>query len=1369
VAITVTAYVTKSGQTAKFFSVNGSTWPMPGITNVVSNPTISVNGNAIALHDGPIVQWGLGFPFISYGLSCGPVQSIVVQKGGNGYSSPTASVNGGGSGSGCVLGTPVVASGVIKSIPIVSPGSGYTAPITITITDTGAGSGAVAVPIMGGVQPGDTVTYSAAAGMIVTGSGNSPLTTNVAMGNYSGQLEPGLAGACDFGLPDNQKTVKVGFVFGESNEVAATSAVMPNINWLKRADRWTNGGGNGVGTARDDGKPLTIVGTATALIDDVTSNPIDSTNYPGMVGTWTLVTDETNPANPMVMGLTCNSNFTVTPLGTGGLVSAGTLTGGVLVGRVFQWTVTRNSSTKYNMTLTLTATAGSGTHPFTLSDNTALFDPITTAAYSPTPGVGPFPSRSNLLGPPQQVINLLTTSKANVSSIRFGACQATGYGTSMVDACDLKNATEWSWNNSDTNNPNKPTGRRTLANPTIRTYATSSSAWPTWTGVCDITITNGGSGYTGATTASASGGSGSGCTLGTPIISGGVITSIPVTAAGTGYQATPPTIVIIDSGGGSGAVATPTIFRGPVTWSASNIYTHTWSVLPDKGVQSITVTNGGSGYSAGVTAFVTGDGNGCVLGTPVLSGGVIQSIPVIAGGSGYTIASVVIAGSGGTLAAATANLVTMSRSIDSVLVSKGGSGYVAPTATAFGGGGTGCVLGTPTVVGGAITAIPVTSGGSGYTSSPDIVITDSAGTGAAAAARALYNPPDPGWLSPGAGWVVGEMIFSTPHNLKAGQNLIYQSGNTKLLISNGFTGGAHGTLGGGFSSTAWPTGPNSVAFNFSDPLATTAVGMPGGTDNVAGTFATNYQFLVSNPPLGSLPYECAGAIASTFTGCDCYVPVPVAASDNCMAEIARRIRDNTVPGRKVYVELGDENWNGAFSNIYSVTGGLARLGAIGAYVPDSTTGYVTRASQVHNVFVNIFNQSDVHGNANRGGEIVRVIGSQAGSPNLTNIIKNFVNAFNSGNPAVPLPVDVMVIASYCDTTSRTQPNPGTRSTVNPSGGGLTGGSLGSGLYYVSYTWVDSLSGNESTIGSTRSAQFSVISPNIPQMTLAFPSPNWTSGARVYLTPVGGAPGTEVLYATGVTTTTFNLSAAQSGSISPPAFSQLPSHTRAIRSTISDKSGTQAYLTPTPWSHKAALDEVRHVLKYSPLLNSFFGFGNSHQTFASQINGVSTQPPGYHPYLVTYEGGIEFIEQSGEATDAFPVVIDLSFDPEFYNVEQTHLQLIQQGGIVQSHVFKFSDGLFLNALWPIVNWHGQAAGRGDGSPTTTTGSEQPKGTAITNQFWDNTGATTLIGNANVRLQALRDWMDALSPTAATPLHGMLTNRPVPPLTAWRMRS
>lgn len=98
--------------------------------------------------------------------------------------------------------------------------------------------------------------------------------------------------------------------------------------------------------------------------------------------------------------------------------------------------------------------------------------------------------------------------------------------------------------------------------------------------VVGVTVNNGGTNYTAATTVTiAAGPAGSVPALATPVIQNGVITSINVTQWGTGYTpALPgsggvPAVTITDSGGGSSAVATAIMFNNVFNViSISNIW-----------------------------------------------------------------------------------------------------------------------------------------------------------------------------------------------------------------------------------------------------------------------------------------------------------------------------------------------------------------------------------------------------------------------------------------------------------------------------------------------------------------------------------------------------------------------------------------------------------------------------------------------------------------------------------------------------------------------------------------------------------------------------------------------------------------------------
>ena len=165
------------------------------------------------------------------------------------------------------------------------------------------------------------------------------------------------------------------------------------------------------------------------------------------------------------------------------------------------------------------------------------------------------------------------------------------------------------------------------------------------------------------------------------------------------------TVVITDTGGGSGATATATVGgNGAVT--------------------GITVTNPGSGYTAATTATIAGAGTGA-LATPVLTqGGGVASVAVGANGAGYTRPLVTISNGGATTAAT----ATPYGAVDALTLGDPGSGYTFPTVDfdmpddPNGTQAEASVTFDATT--GAITGITLTNPGSGYSSAPNVVIRD---------------------------------------------------------------------------------------------------------------------------------------------------------------------------------------------------------------------------------------------------------------------------------------------------------------------------------------------------------------------------------------------------------------------------------------------------------------------------------------------------------------------------------------------------------------------------------------------------------------------------------------------------------------------
>ena len=265
------------------------------------------------------------------------------------------------------------------------------------------------------------------------------------------------------------------------------------------------------------------------------------------------------------------------------------------------------------------------------------------------------------------------------------------------------------------------------------------------TGTVDnVVLTSGGSGYTSPLVRlTGSGGTGATATA------TGIVTAVTVAAGGSGYSPNP--VVTLSGGGGTGATAvavvnplTGAISRVDVTTGGSGYTSGPTVAITDATgtgasayatltLSNLALTSGGSGYTTApaVSFLSAGGGTGA---TATATGGV-GSISVMTPGAGYTTApTVTLTGGGGSGATATAACA-----LGTLSLGAGGTGYVAPVVVFVGGGGTGATA-TATVVGGAITGLTVTAGGTGYTTLPTIVIVDNVpGTGAAATASLIVS------------------------------------------------------------------------------------------------------------------------------------------------------------------------------------------------------------------------------------------------------------------------------------------------------------------------------------------------------------------------------------------------------------------------------------------------------------------------------------------------------------------------------------------------------------------------------------------------------------------------------------------------------
>lgn len=195
----------------------------------------------------------------------------------------------------------------------------------------------------------------------------------------------------------------------------------------------------------------------------------------------------------------------------------------------------------------------------------------------------------------------------------------------------------------------------------------------------------------------------------------GRVTSYSSTSIGSGYDPTNPPTILFSGGGGTGASGVPNFGGGAIQ-------------------SSIPVTNGGSGYRLPVVSF---SGGAFGSGASALATGAVSGFSILGTGSGYTNGtgySLSFVGGSGSGAAGTFDVV--GGAITNLVITNGGSNYRSSPSVSFSaaGGGTGAFA-IPTLT---ITAITLLTGGSVYMS-PTVTIADNLGFGSGATATATAS------------------------------------------------------------------------------------------------------------------------------------------------------------------------------------------------------------------------------------------------------------------------------------------------------------------------------------------------------------------------------------------------------------------------------------------------------------------------------------------------------------------------------------------------------------------------------------------------------------------------------------------------------
>lgn len=299
---------------------------------------------------------------------------------------------------------------------------------------------------------------------------------------------------------------------------------------------------------------------------------------------------------------------------------------------------------------------------------------------------------------------------------------------------------------------------------TSATAASVIDELPLTTGVASVAVTVGGTSYTHRPLVTFSGGDGTGA-AGTVVMSDeaggtGSIVGVTITNNGSGYTEAPdvsfpfdpadvgpgynteaeatctlqsaggsgytsaPTVGLT-GGGGTGATALAEISGGKVT-----------GLFLTTSVAGVNVTDGGSGYPD-ITVTITGGGGTGAVAYADTSDGSIDSIEIYEGGSGYTsVPTITISADTGSGATATATI--SGGSVTGITLDTAGSGYPYVDVL-FEDIGKGAVARPSVSSSGVLSAINLSSGGTGYTSAPTVNITTPSGFDGLATATATID------------------------------------------------------------------------------------------------------------------------------------------------------------------------------------------------------------------------------------------------------------------------------------------------------------------------------------------------------------------------------------------------------------------------------------------------------------------------------------------------------------------------------------------------------------------------------------------------------------------------------------------------------
>lgn len=229
-----------------------------------------------------------------------------------------------------------------------------------------------------------------------------------------------------------------------------------------------------------------------------------------------------------------------------------------------------------------------------------------------------------------------------------------------------------------------------------------------------------------------------------------------------------------------------------------------------------------------------------------------------------------------------------------------------------------------------------------------------------------------------------EVVCAANHNLKTGTKCGFGYGSfPTLYFTDGSSGGVTGT-------PIVVTGPTTFVINTRNGNGT--LGPSSAYPSAPTSYTLSGCGWYWTVPDTGFPPDFIAQTTGYFPGCNLHVNMPLCATDSYVYNFATIIKNNFPAGRKVYVELADEFWNGGQDELYQAYCFMGFRGDTDIY-----TWQVLRTGQIRTIFRNVF-----------GSRANEVMGALGGWYSATGQTQDLLNLCRSNS----VTIDALMVAPY---------------------------------------------------------------------------------------------------------------------------------------------------------------------------------------------------------------------------------------------------------------------------------------------------------------------------------------------------------------------